>query len=115
MSFPSIGLVILVGVVATVVMDVWLLIISRLGVPTTDWRLVGRWMGHMPQRRFAHASIAEAAPVRGEHALGWLSREELHAQPCEPRGVWSRAVHRRCGHRIGATSFARNEISTMPL
>ena len=73
MSLPSIGLVILIGVIATAVMDMWLLILSRLGVPITDWRLVGRWVGQMPQGRFAHASIAKAAPVRGEHALGWLA------------------------------------------
>ncbi|MEJ8852711.1 DUF2938 domain-containing protein [Variovorax rhizosphaerae] len=73
MSIPSIGLVILIGVVATAVMDMWLLVLSRLGVPTTDWRLVGRWVGQMAQGRFAHASIAEAAPVRGEHPLGWLA------------------------------------------
>jgi hypothetical protein len=73
MSFPSIGLVIFIGVIATAVMDMWLLILSRLGVPTTDWRLVGRWVGQMPQGRFAHASIAKAAPVRGEHPLGWLT------------------------------------------
>lgn len=73
MSIPSIGLVVLIGVVATAVMDMWLLILSRLGVPTTDWRLVGRWVGQMAQGRFAHASIAKAAPVRGEHSLGWLT------------------------------------------
>jgi hypothetical protein len=26
----------------------------------------------MPQGHFAHASIAQAPPVRGERALGWL-------------------------------------------
>jgi hypothetical protein len=26
----------------------------------------------MAQGRFAHASIAKAVPVRGEHSLGWL-------------------------------------------
>ena len=72
MSIPSIGLVVLIGVVATAVMDTWLLILSRLGVPATDWRLVGRWVGQMAQGRFAHASIAKAAPVRGEHSVGWL-------------------------------------------
>jgi len=72
MLLPSIGRVIFIGVVATAVMDMWLLIFSRLGVPTTDWRLVGRWVGQMAQGRFAHASIAKAVPVRGEHSLGWL-------------------------------------------
>ncbi|SEB13605.1 DUF2938 family protein [Variovorax sp. YR216] len=72
MSFPSISHVVLIGVIATAVMDMWLLILSRLGVPTTDWRLVGRWVGQMAQGRFAHAPIAKVAPVRGEHPLGWL-------------------------------------------
>lgn len=73
MSFPSIVLAIFIGVVATAVMDMWLLILSRLGVPTTDWRLVGRWVAQMRQGRFAHAHIAMSAPVRGERALGWFT------------------------------------------
>ncbi|MDM0117297.1 DUF2938 family protein [Variovorax sp. J22R133] len=73
MSIPGIGLVVLIGVIATAVMDMWLLILSRLGVPATDWRLVGRWVGQMAQGRFAHPSLAKAVPVRGEHPLGWLT------------------------------------------
>lgn len=72
-SSSSIGLAIVIGIAATAIMDVWLLILSRLGVPTTDWGLVGRWVGQMAKGRFAHASMALAAPVRGEHALGWLT------------------------------------------
>lgn len=72
-SAPGIALILLLGVAATALMDVWLLMLSRLGVPTTDWRLVGRWVGRMPRGQFAHASIANAPPVRGEHALGWLT------------------------------------------
>lgn len=73
LSIPGIGLVIFIGVAATAIMDVWLLVLSRVGVPTTNWRLVGRWVGQMPQGRFTHVSIAQATPVRGEHALGWFT------------------------------------------
>lgn len=72
-SAQSIGLIVLIGVAATAVMDVWLLIVSRLGLPTTDWRLVGRWVGQMRRGRFTHSSIAKAPSVQGEHALGWLT------------------------------------------
>lgn len=72
-SIEDVGLSIIIGVGATALMDAWLLFLSRLGVPTTDWRLVGRWVGLMPQGRFAHSSIAKEPPVRGEHALGWLT------------------------------------------
>lgn len=57
-----------IGIAATAAMDVWLLAIARLGVPTTDWRLVGRWVAAMPSGRFAHASIAQAPAARFEHA-----------------------------------------------
>jgi hypothetical protein len=72
-SIQGIGVVVLVGIAATGVMDTWLLALARLGVPTTDWRLVGRWVASMRQGRFAHASIAQAPAARFEHTLGWLT------------------------------------------
>ncbi|MDB5955481.1 DUF2938 domain-containing protein [Ramlibacter sp.] len=73
LSVQDIGVVIFMGVGATAVMDVWLLILARLGVPTTNWGLVGRWVGHMPKGRFAHASMANTPAVRGELAVGWIT------------------------------------------
>ncbi len=73
LSIPGIGVVVLIGVAATAIMDGWLLVLSRLGRSTTDWRLVGRWVGLMSKGHFAHASIAQATPVRGEHVLGWFT------------------------------------------
>jgi hypothetical protein len=73
LSIPGIGLVILIGVAATAIMDLWLLTLARLGVPTTNWGLVGRWVGHMPKGRLTHASMANTPAVRGELAIGWMS------------------------------------------
>lgn len=72
-TLQGIFVVAFIGVFATAVMDAWLCVLARLGVPTTDWRLVGRWVGQMPRGRFAHASISQVPAVRGEHALGWLT------------------------------------------
>jgi hypothetical protein len=72
-TIQSIGVVILIGIAGTAVMDAWLLVLARLGVPTTDWRLVGRWVAHMRHGRFTHAAIARARAARGEHALGWAT------------------------------------------
>mgnify|MGYP002041172379 FL=1 len=55
--------VILVGVGATVVMDVWSMIQKGLGMPTLNYALVGRWAGHLPRGRFMHASIGRAEPI----------------------------------------------------
>ncbi|MBI5258641.1 MAG: DUF2938 domain-containing protein [Burkholderiales bacterium] len=61
----------IVGIVATAVMDAWLLILARLGVPSTSFSLVGRWVGHATRGRFAHVAIAQAEALPFEHALGW--------------------------------------------
>jgi hypothetical protein len=64
--------IVLIGLGATVVMDVWLWGLKRLGVPTLNFALVGRWVGHLMRGRWAHAAIAKSPPVRHEAALGWL-------------------------------------------
>jgi hypothetical protein len=60
-----------IGVAATAWLDAWLLLLQRLGVPTLDFALVGRWVGHWRRGVFLHGAIAKAAPVNHERALGW--------------------------------------------
>jgi len=50
----------LVGIGATLVLDAWLLALQRLGVPTSNFALVGRWVAGMPRGRFTHAAISKA-------------------------------------------------------
>ncbi len=61
-----------IGIGATVVMDVWSLILKRLGVATLDFAMVGRWAGHSLKGRFKHTAIAKAEPVRHERWVGWV-------------------------------------------
>ena len=63
--------VILVGIGATVVMDVWGMIQKALGMPTLGYALVGRWAGHLCRGKFAHEQIGRAEPIPGESPLGW--------------------------------------------
>jgi hypothetical protein len=75
-SMPSphlVGNVALIGIGATATMDLWLSLLSRLGVPSTSFAMVGRWVGHFARGRFAHVAIAKASPVRHELGLGWLT------------------------------------------
>ena len=65
--------VIFIGVGATAVMDLWLLLLRWLGVPTANFALIGRWVGHLARGRFAHDAIAKAPPIAGELGLGWLA------------------------------------------
>jgi len=64
---------IVIGAGATVVMDLWAALLRRLGVPSLNFGLLGRWLGHLPHGQWHHDSIARAAPVRGERALGWCA------------------------------------------
>lgn len=61
----------LIGIGATAAMDLWSLVLRRLGVPAPNFTLVGRWVGHTLHGRWAHDAIAKAAPLRGERVLGW--------------------------------------------
>ncbi len=71
--FPAIAHIALVGIGATALMDAWLWLLSRLGVPTTGFAMVGRWVGHFGRGAFAHAAIAKAPPIPFELGLGWLT------------------------------------------
>lgn len=65
--------IVLIGMGATALLDLWLLALKRLGVPTGSFALIGRWVAHMARGRFSHASIAKAEPVGHELAVGWVT------------------------------------------
>jgi Protein of unknown function (DUF2938) len=62
----------LIGIGATAVMDLWAAFQKLVfGVPSLDYGMVGRWMGHIARGRFVHESIGKSSAVRGERAIGW--------------------------------------------
>jgi hypothetical protein len=63
----------LIGVGATAVLDVWLLALKKAGVPTQNFAMLGRWIGHWQNRQWHHQAIAKASPVQGETWMGWLA------------------------------------------
>jgi hypothetical protein len=72
MTIMETGLrIIAIGIGATAVMDVWLMLLKRLGVPPQSFAMLGRWIGHWRHGQWRHERIAAAAPVRGELAVGW--------------------------------------------
>lgn len=65
---------IVMGLLATAVMDVWALILRRIwSLPLPNWAMVGRWTGHLPKGVVFHEDIACSAPVSNELALGWAT------------------------------------------
>jgi hypothetical protein len=66
--------VVVVGLGATLFMDVWALFMKRaFSIPLANYCLVGRWLRHMPEGTFMHASIAAAPQKRSECAVGWIA------------------------------------------
>jgi tetrahydromethanopterin S-methyltransferase subunit E len=71
------GRALVIGVGATLTMDVWAAVLRRFGVPSLNFSYLGRWLGHLPARRFFHESIAKSPPVRGEAVLGWCAHYSI--------------------------------------
>ena len=72
-SIEEIARVVLIGCGATVVMDIWLLFLKRIGVATMNFAFIGRWVGNLFRGRLAHAAIGKASPIAHETLLGWLT------------------------------------------
>lgn len=68
---------VLIGVGATMVMDVWALVLRQFGVPSLNFAFLGRWVGHLTHGQCLHAGIAKSPPVRGELVLGWLAHYSI--------------------------------------
>lgn len=65
---------VLIGTGATVVMDIWGMVRARLlGIPSLDYALVGRWLGHLVSGRLRHDRIAASPQVAGERVIGWAA------------------------------------------
>ena len=63
----------LIGIIATISMDIWALLVKHLlRLPTADWALIGRWIAYIPQGKFFHSPIAASNKIHNELAIGWV-------------------------------------------
>ena len=63
-----------IGIGATLVMDLWNLFLKRtFSIPSLNYCLLGRWVCHMPEGTFKHASIAAAPQKPLECTVGWMA------------------------------------------
>jgi len=66
--------VLVIGMGATAVMDIWTVLRTRLlGIPAPNYGLVGRWLVYLTRGRFHHDPIAASPPVPGERVIGWTA------------------------------------------
>src|SRR5688500_591916 len=71
---PYIVNAILVGLGATLLLDLWALFLRRVfSIPSLDYCLLGRWVLHMPTGTIVHDSIGAARPKPHECRVGWTA------------------------------------------
>jgi hypothetical protein len=68
---------VLIGVGATIVMDLWALLLRQFGIPSLNFAFLGRFIGHVFRGRWFHPSIAKSTPVRGELVIGWCTHYSI--------------------------------------
>jgi hypothetical protein len=65
---------VLVGLGATLLIDLWALFLRRgFGIPSLNYCLLGRWVLHMPQGTIMHESISAAPTKPRECTVGWIT------------------------------------------
>ncbi len=63
-----------IGIGATLVMDLWNLFLKgAFNILSLNYCLLGRWLCHMPEGRFRHASITAAPQKPFECTVGWIA------------------------------------------
>jgi hypothetical protein len=69
---------VVIGIGASVLMDVWNLILKRVvGIPSLNYCLLGRWLLHMQDGTFSHMSISASPQRRFECSAGWLAHYSI--------------------------------------
>jgi hypothetical protein len=64
---------VLIGIIATAVMDLWgLVLYFTLGI-SVDWSLVGRLVGNMLEGNFFLYGLENAPAIQHENAIGWFA------------------------------------------
>jgi len=65
--------IIFLGLVATVAIDIWATFSNKvLKFSRTNWAMVGRWLGHIPNGKLTHNAINSSLKIKHENVLGWL-------------------------------------------
>ena len=74
MKFELVIGAVVVGLGATLVMDLWTVFLKRaFSIPLPNYCFVGRWLRHMIDGVFKHPSIAAAAQKPAECIIGWVA------------------------------------------
>jgi hypothetical protein len=81
--------IVMIGMGATAILDLWVLALNGLGVQTLPMALIGRWVGHVFRGRLTHTAIRQAEPIAGERPLGWAVHYAVGIMFAAVLAVWA--------------------------
>lgn len=61
---------IILGIVATIMFDMWILLQKGIGLPILNFAYLGRWVAHFKNMKLIHSSIGQASKVKFEFYIG---------------------------------------------
>jgi hypothetical protein len=65
---------ILIGLGATLILDLWSLLLKYVfRITPSNFCLVGRWIRYLPEGIIRHSNIGSAPQKRGECTVGWIA------------------------------------------
>lgn len=62
-----------IGAGATMLMDVWAIVLKQFGIPSLNFAFLGRWIGHLRRGQWFHESIAKSPSIQHESLIGWCA------------------------------------------
>lgn len=65
--------IIFIGIGATLIMDIYSLILKIFNISSLDYRFLGRWIGNFFNNKFYHESILQAPVIKNELIIGWIA------------------------------------------
>lgn len=67
----------LIGVGATMTMDLWNLFLSLFGIKSLNYAYLGRWISYLPKGQWIHESIAKTPQAKAELVIGWIAHYSI--------------------------------------
>lgn len=61
---------VLLGLTATIIFDVWILLQKCFGLPTLNFAYLGRWVANFKDQKFKHSAIKNVPEVKFEFLIG---------------------------------------------
>ena len=65
--------IIVIGIGATLTMDIWAFLLRLFNIKSLDYRFLGRWVGNLTKGKINHNKIFDTAPFPNEQLIGWIT------------------------------------------